>query len=81
MWGKLHVRFDDGGQILFLRKILDGHEVGNSGCSQESSEPNLNLPSTLPCPLLGKCLTLDDKLLGQTQRGETDDWSAWVRVV
>jgi len=37
MWGKLHVRFDDGGQILFLRKILDGHEVGNSGCSQESS--------------------------------------------
>jgi len=37
MGGKLDVRFDDGGQILFLRKIIDGHEAGNSGCSQESS--------------------------------------------
>lgn len=28
-----------------------------------------------------RALTLDDKLLGQTQRGETDGWSALVRVV
>ena len=35
--GKLHVRFDEGGQDLLLGTILNGHEAGNSGHSQGSA--------------------------------------------
>ena len=32
--GKLHVRFDEGGQDFFLRMTLNGHEAGNGGYGQ-----------------------------------------------
>jgi hypothetical protein len=33
--GELQVRFDEGEQDGVSRKILDGHEAGNGGHSQE----------------------------------------------
>ena len=33
--GELHVRFDEGEQGFISWKILNGHETGNSGYSQE----------------------------------------------
>jgi len=35
--GEPHVRFDEGEQDIVLRTILNGHEVGNDGYSQEST--------------------------------------------
>jgi hypothetical protein len=35
--GELHVRFDEGEQDFVLRNILNGHEAGNGGHSQEST--------------------------------------------
>jgi len=46
--GELHVRFDEGEQDFVSRKILNGHEAGNSGYSQGSTYQMLSLFSTLP---------------------------------
>jgi len=46
--GELHVRFDEGEQDFVSRKILNGHEAGNSGYSQGSTYQTLSLFSTLP---------------------------------
>jgi hypothetical protein len=35
--GELHVRFDEGEQDFVSRNILNGHEAGNGGHSQEST--------------------------------------------
>ncbi len=32
--GKLHIRFDEGGQDFGLGTTLNGHEAGNGGYSQ-----------------------------------------------
>jgi hypothetical protein len=29
--GELHVRFDEGEEVLVARQILNGHEAGNGG--------------------------------------------------
>ena len=35
--GELQVRFDEGEQDFVLWRILNGHEAGNGGYSQEST--------------------------------------------
>ena len=45
--GKLHVRFDEGGQDFFLRMTLNGHEAGNGGYGQ-----GLAPKGSRACPLL-----------------------------
>ncbi len=41
--GELHVRFDEGEQVLVARQILNGHEAGNSG-----DKPRINLTNAEP---------------------------------
>ena len=41
--GELHVRFDEGEQVLVARQILHGHEVGNGG-----DKPRIDLTNAEP---------------------------------
>ena len=52
--GKLHARFDEGGQDFRLWIPLHGHEAGNGGHSQGLAYRRLNLFSTLP-PITRQC--------------------------
>ena len=41
--GELHVRFDEGEQVLVARQILNGHEAGNGG-----DKPRIDLTNAEP---------------------------------
>ncbi len=75
--GKLHIRFDEGGQDFGLGTTLNGHEAGNGGYRQELAYRQLSLSATLPiAPTDMK--SKDLPLMGDPASVTQSRWLVWL---